>query len=403
MDAKINEADRYTHLLNLFILQEQLVQMQHADEVECVVHGTYYASWPKINQQGLRKTSNNSLIPCYPFVPVGSKTYQLYIFLDVRRAMADGMKFFKVGQRQILCSGDMKGIIDPRYFSRVVDSETRSVIFPRPAMGLEAQPGRPPGGHWQPPHGSGQQPQVYFPPGAQVRGRGKSAGPPQGMELYQNIWSKVQSIDADRNVDVRPMQTQMLSALLNISGEGANVGSQQNNMGSSPRSVAQTLSNQGSATGRVEVSVQDIFNRAISGNTLQGNANPQTMQQGNRGETDILSMLNAAQQSYSNMQQNTHMQKESSPSKSAFVPTQVIRKQTPRKPKTDDNDSGSQEAASSPASTQQKEQHSYQPDQEHQMNEQTQQKNQPNANPNKPRGPTRNRLAVKFDYDQAPR
>lgn len=366
-----------------------MVAMQSADEVECVVHGTFYASWQKISQHGLRRTSQHSFIPCYPFVPAsiaGPKAYQLYIFLDVRKAMSDGMKFFRVGGKQVLCTGDAKGVISPRYFIKVIDNETRSTIFSsRPVTGVEAIPGRHPSGHLQQ-----QAPCLlsgYVQSGARGRGRGVRSGPPKGMELYQNIWSQVQSLDPD-HVDTRPYQSQVLSALLNIPGEGAPASSQQ---------IVGAVSNPGSSTGRLEVSVQDIFSRAMASKHSQGNSNPQNLPRDGQGEADILSMLNAAQQSH----QNKQTQKSSSPSKSAFVPTQVIRKQTPRKPKAEDRDSrdGRQENTSGPSSPPQQENSSQQTQQQQKKQQQQPQQSNPpqTGTASRPKGPPRSRLAVRFD------
>lgn len=358
--------------------------MKYADEVESVVYGTYYALWSKIYQQGLWKTSAHSLIPCYPFVPreiTGHKAYQLLIFLDVRKAMSDGMKFFRVGERRILCSGDRQGHISPKYFIKVLDSETGIVIFPRPAMNPEALVGRPS-------NGQQQQDPGHMPLG---RGGGKamSSHQPQGLQLYQNIWSQVQRIDSE-HTDLRPMQSQVLSQLLNISHDDASVASHQ---AVGARLPSQSVSSQESAPSRMEVSVQDIFKGAVSQNQIQVSHHAQALPQGVLGETNIMSMLNAAQQSYTLTQPGPSNQKAGSPSKSAFVPTQVIRNQTPRKPRSDHlgNHSGKQESSTNSCYN-----HQQHPSQQLQY-QHPQQNNKADGMSGKQKRHTRNRLAVKFD------
>ncbi|XP_071541169.1 5'-3' exoribonuclease 1 [Panulirus ornatus] len=365
--------------------QDKLVLMQYADEVESVVYGSYYASWSKIMHQGLWKTSGYNFIPCYPFVPrdmTGPKAYQLYIFLDVRKAMSDGMKFFKVGNRQILCSGDRLGHISPKYFMKVLDSETGLVIFSsRPAMDSESGVRS----------GRGQEDHRCV-PGGHGRGRAMSSQQPQGLQLYQNIWSQVQRIDPD-HTDLLPMQSQVLSQLLNISNDNAAVPSHQVMGGGLP---SKSASGKASAPSRMEVSVQDIFKGAVGQNQVQGSHRPQ----GALGQTDFMTVPGASQQSHKLAQPGPHNQKAGSPSKSAFVPTQVIRNQTPRKPRSDhlSNLNVKQDSSTNSNYNQQQQQHPSQQSQyQHHQQQHPQQNNKPDGVSGKQKRQARNRLAVKFD------
>nr|XP_045617221.1 5'-3' exoribonuclease 1-like isoform X2 [Procambarus clarkii] len=384
--------------------EDKMILLKTAEEVDVIVHGTYYASWSKINKHGLGKASGRNLIPCYSYVPLdmrGSKAFQLYIFLDVRKAMSDGIKFYRVGERQILCTGDRQGVISPKYFNKVVDSESGAVIFPsRPASGPEALPGNPPGSQWR--QGCGQ-----VSPG-RGRGRGVSSQEPRGMQLYENIWSQVQRIDAE-HVDLRPMQSQMLSQMLNICSENELASSHQTMGASLP---SHSVSSQESATSRVEVSVQDIFKGAIGKSQIHA-THPQVIPRSEQSEVTCVSLPNVDQASYSPTQLSESNQKVGSPLKSAFVPTQVIRNQTPRKPRFDhpDNHDGKQQLSTNLSYSQHQQevnqhyqQQQQQPDyqnhtymQHSQYQQHPPQHNKPEGTINKPKRQARNRLAVKFD------
>ncbi|KAK3858374.1 hypothetical protein Pcinc_035435 [Petrolisthes cinctipes] len=296
---------------------EKPVLLRSPDEVEVVVHGTYYATWNRILNYGLT-SSSRGFIPCFPFVPVekmGPRSFQLFIFINVRAAMADGIKFFKTSERQILCSGRSKGILPAKYFSKVVDAETRSIIYPLQHNSHAFGPG---------PHNqSGPRPS-----GGWGRGRGGGSEQSQPIQLYQDIWSQVQRMDSDK-VDLRPVQTQMLTQILNIQPD-------------SPISAPPPPSQPKAQTR--ELTVQDIF-QGVSAHAQQSAIPPKA----SMGDTNILSLFSGAQPTYhhshhlpsqpdngSNNNNTSH--KSSSPAKSAFVPTQVIRNQTPRKPKGNSSD-----------------------------------------------------------------
>ncbi|KAG0722266.1 5'-3' exoribonuclease 1 [Chionoecetes opilio] len=394
-------------------LQGKIVPLQSASDVECVVHGTYYSTWNQILRQGLARPSPHSLIPCYPFVPPhtgGPRAYQLYIFIDVQLAMSDGIQFFLAGDRQVLCAGDASGCLMPKYFSRVVDSETRTIIYPMQ-------------------HGSGMN-------GPAVKNRSVVGGAGRGglvssnlpnpqqsevIHMYKNIWSQMQRLDID-NVSLRPGQMENVSLrpgqMENVSlrpGQMDNVSLRPGNP-QNPFSCVQPPQNR-SSLGRVEVSVDDIFRGATNQpqhisqpppQPLQhpGQTHPQTQTQTQQpqGEPDIMSLLSAAQQSFalsaSSSPTTTTPHKNGSPAKSAFVPTQVIRNQTPRKPKLNGQGHTHTHSGEGGAGS-----HSYphqqpqQPQQrkENQNNSQQQQKQQGSEGTARPKRQVRNRLAVRFD------
>ncbi|XP_050708654.1 5'-3' exoribonuclease 1-like isoform X2 [Eriocheir sinensis] len=377
--------------------QDRVVPLQSPAEVECVVHGTYYASWSGILQQGLVKPNQRSHIPCYPFVPINTGApyaYQLFVFINVQQAMMDGIKFFK-GERQILCSGDARGCLPPKYFSKVVDSESREIIYPQQV-----------GSNLNGPPPNNRQGMVGLGRGGPI----SSNQPPQTIQLYENIWSQVQRLDTD-NVNLRPFQAPKLFAC-----------NQQPQQPSHPNPNP----------GRMEVSVQDIFRGAANHQQHHPQHQPQHhphhhpqhhpyqpmhlqhhqarqqhqqhhhKQQQPQGEPNIMSLLTAAaaaQQSQTLATPTppaTH--KNGSPAKSAFVPTQVIRNQTPRKPR--GNDVAQAERSEPGANSPKKQQQQQKKEQGSHQQQQKQHQKQGAEGTAKPRRQVRNRLAVRFD--QAP-
>ena len=115
-----------------------------------------------------------------------------------------------------------------------------------------------------------------------------------------------------------------------------------------------------------------------------------------------MSLLSAAQQCYSlsspTAANTTTMppHKNDSPAKSAFVPTQVIRNQTPRKPKPNEqNQKYSNDAETGANSLSQ--QQAQQPQHQQQRKENHKQQQQGSEGTAKPKRQVRNRLAVRFD------
>ncbi|XP_047471890.1 5'-3' exoribonuclease 1-like isoform X1 [Penaeus chinensis] len=352
--------------------QDNMIEIRSASQMQCAVHGTFYSQWSRIVKHGISRVQGRKYIPCYPFVPQGlsgSKAYQLLIFLDVQSALDDGMRFFKTGEKQLLCSGDRQGVISPKYFDKVLDRESETIIFPpRPPVGLETISGK----SQFPNHGQGQI--------GHGRGKAMASQQPKGMQLYQNIWSQLQGTDQGQ-VDLRPAQSQMLSHMLNISNND-----DMQNVSSAGVKMNGSASASALNTGRKEVSVHDIFKGAMMNNHLQGGQN----------NPNIISMLSAAHQSFSVTQQEAQNGRGDSPVKSAFVPTQVIRNQTPRKPRHDQQkqDSNQKSAVASEPQMGQKDEKGARADLPVPMPQVQKDSQQQKGLVPKPK---RNRLAVKFN------
>ncbi|XP_068209934.1 5'-3' exoribonuclease 1-like isoform X1 [Palaemon carinicauda] len=342
--------------------RQGMVEIRSSREVDCVVFGTYYATWNKILQQGIGRMPNRNCILCFSYIPrikPGPKAFQLLIFVDVTKALADGIRFYRVNEQLISCTGDSQGLIRPKYFIKVVDCESNTIIYtPQYGFGTEAIPTIPANPGRQPGSAYGQAPH----PG-RGRGRAITAQQPQGLRLYENIWSQVQREDNER-LDKWPVQGPGISNAAPVPAKDSGR----------------------SDYGRTEVSVEDIFRGAAMA------CAPQVPDQSlaTHLSPDLLSMFKPPQQTQcQGVETNAH--KEDSPVKSAFVPTQVIRNRTPRKPKPGNCDDMTRQSSTNEG------QSLGSADAERPHAQQTQRHvQQSNGNDNRPRRKVRNRLAVKF-------
>ncbi|XP_078145221.1 tRNA 2'-phosphotransferase 1 isoform X2 [Centroberyx gerrardi] len=99
------------------------------------VHGSYLRSWSSIQQQGLSRMKRTHIhlaagLPGEDGVISGMRRdCDLAIFIDVPKALADGIEFFWSENGVLLTPGDAEGKLLPRYFSRALRLRpTRSIL-----------------------------------------------------------------------------------------------------------------------------------------------------------------------------------------------------------------------------------------------------------------------------------
>lgn len=99
------------------------------------VHGSYLRNWNSIQQHGLSrmKRTHIHLAPGLPgeegVISGMRKDCDLAIFIDVFKALADGIQFFWSDNGVLLTTGDTEGKLLPKYFSRALRLRpTRSVL-----------------------------------------------------------------------------------------------------------------------------------------------------------------------------------------------------------------------------------------------------------------------------------
>ncbi|KAJ1991914.1 tRNA 2'-phosphotransferase [Dimargaris cristalligena] len=108
----------------------ELALIRTPTEIPVVVHGSQETNWPSIAQQGLKRMSRNH-IHFAPNLPGANevisgmrKKCDLRIYIDVPKAMQDGIRFYRSKNNVILSEG-IDGIIAPKYFARIDHLTTR--------------------------------------------------------------------------------------------------------------------------------------------------------------------------------------------------------------------------------------------------------------------------------------
>ncbi|ODM91631.1 tRNA 2'-phosphotransferase 1 [Orchesella cincta] len=113
----------------------ELLPITNAENYPVVIHGTYLKSWNSIQQSGLRKM-NRIHIHFAPGVPGEKevisgmrKSAEIYIYVDIAKALNDGLKFYQSKNNVILCPGNEEGILETKYFLKVVNVKTNEVLL----------------------------------------------------------------------------------------------------------------------------------------------------------------------------------------------------------------------------------------------------------------------------------
>ncbi|CAG8711975.1 14186_t:CDS:2, partial [Acaulospora morrowiae] len=119
----------------------ELEKITDPAQIPEVIHGTYLRHWKNISKlfigcvesQGLSKMNRNH-IHCatgrfgHSGVKSGMrKSCDLFIYINVARAMEDGIEFYRSANGVILTSG-VDGFLNPKYFLKVVDMNENDLI-----------------------------------------------------------------------------------------------------------------------------------------------------------------------------------------------------------------------------------------------------------------------------------
>jgi len=105
-----------------------LERISSPSEIRYCIHGTYRSAWEWIAKAGLSRMNRNH-IHFSPGLPEDKgvisgmrKSCEIYIYMNVERAMNDGARFYRSKNNVILSDG-FGGVIPCRYFEKVVDVE----------------------------------------------------------------------------------------------------------------------------------------------------------------------------------------------------------------------------------------------------------------------------------------
>lgn len=100
-----------------------------------VIHGTYFKNWGAIKQNGLSRMKRNHIhfsegLPDDKSVISGMRqNIEILIYINLKLAILQGLKFYKSVNKVILSSGDANGFIRPKYFLKVCDNKGQIVEF----------------------------------------------------------------------------------------------------------------------------------------------------------------------------------------------------------------------------------------------------------------------------------
>ncbi|XP_072102161.1 tRNA 2'-phosphotransferase 1-like isoform X4 [Mobula birostris] len=100
------------------------------------VHGTYLRHWPLIKAQGLRRQSRQHihLAPGLPeddsIISGMRSSCELAIFVELEKALNDGIPFYLSTNQVILTPGNEDGVLPPKYFQKVLQLKPTRRLLP---------------------------------------------------------------------------------------------------------------------------------------------------------------------------------------------------------------------------------------------------------------------------------
>lgn len=136
-----NDKQRFTLRLNEGVLEIRANQGHsvavrnlelipiNAIEVPVVIHGTYVKFWSQILEKGLSRMNRNHIHFSDKLDRNIRKDANLYIYINVPKAVASGLKFFRSSNGVILCPGDENGIVKTSVFEKVCSHDGTKFNF----------------------------------------------------------------------------------------------------------------------------------------------------------------------------------------------------------------------------------------------------------------------------------
>ncbi|XP_066505601.1 tRNA 2'-phosphotransferase 1 [Hoplias malabaricus] len=112
------------HSVQVEDLELRAVELDSPDCPKEAVHGSYMKHWASIRSRGLSRMSRTHihLAPGLPgegqVISGMRQSCDLAVYIDVPKALSDGIKFYWSENRVLLTTGDGEGLLAPRYFIR---------------------------------------------------------------------------------------------------------------------------------------------------------------------------------------------------------------------------------------------------------------------------------------------
>ncbi|XP_044583685.1 tRNA 2'-phosphotransferase 1 isoform X2 [Cotesia glomerata] len=94
-----------------------------------IIHGTYYKYWTNIKYQGLSRVNRNYIhfAKGLNFICGLRQSAEVFIYIDFKKATDVGLEFFESENGVILCNGNHNGIIQPKFFLKVLDKDQNRI------------------------------------------------------------------------------------------------------------------------------------------------------------------------------------------------------------------------------------------------------------------------------------
>ncbi|KAM4621597.1 tRNA 2'-phosphotransferase 1 isoform 2-T2 [Polymixia lowei] len=135
-DGRLQIRANQGHTVQLTDLELKPVLAGSPDCPGEAIHGSYLHKWSSIQQQGLSRMKRTHIhlapgLPGEDGVISGMRgDCDLAIFIDVPKALADGIQFFWSENGVLLTPGDTEGKLLPRYFNRALRLKPTRTILP---------------------------------------------------------------------------------------------------------------------------------------------------------------------------------------------------------------------------------------------------------------------------------
>ncbi|XP_016130209.1 tRNA 2'-phosphotransferase 1 isoform X1 [Sinocyclocheilus grahami] len=123
-DGRLQIRANQGHSVKVTDLELRAVALDDPDYPREAVHGSYMKHWPSIRSQGISRM-NRTHIHLAPGLPGEGgvisgmrQSCDLAVYIDVAKAMSDGIQFFWSENGVLLTPGDAAGMLAPCYFSQ---------------------------------------------------------------------------------------------------------------------------------------------------------------------------------------------------------------------------------------------------------------------------------------------
>lgn len=96
-----------------------------------IIHGTYFKYWTTIKTEGLSRMKRNHIHFAKGLIAINGfrQSAELFIYINFEKAKKDGLIFLESENGVILCTGNLKGFVETKYFLRVITKYGQALSF----------------------------------------------------------------------------------------------------------------------------------------------------------------------------------------------------------------------------------------------------------------------------------